>query len=141
VENGRDGAPRPTEVDPAQDSAGTPAGEAGTDSGVPRVTHVRLGATAMVSVVGELTEAARRPLVRTMTDLLLGPEPPSTVQLDLRRVDFANSAGLALLVQLQRMAQPRGVEVALLVETAAVARPLKLTGLWHRFPVIGDGDS
>jgi stage II sporulation protein AA (anti-sigma F factor antagonist) len=63
------------------------------------------------------------------------------VQLDLRRVEFANSAGLALLVQVQRMAAPRGVEVELLVATAAVARPLKLTGLWHRFTVIGDADS
>jgi stage II sporulation protein AA (anti-sigma F factor antagonist) len=134
VENGREGAPQaaPGAADPE---------ETAPDALTPKVSHVRLGETAMVSVVGELTEAARRPLVRTMTDLLLAPEPPKTVQLDLRRVEFANSAGLALLVQLQRMASPRGVEVALLVETAAVARPLKLTGLWHRFTVIGDTDS
>jgi stage II sporulation protein AA (anti-sigma F factor antagonist) len=133
VENGRDGAP--------QAATGADPEETGPEALTPKVTHVRLGETAMVSVVGELTEAARRPLVRTMTDLLLAPEPPRTVQLDLRRVEFANSAGLALLVQVQRMAAPRGVEVELLVATAAVARPLKLTGLWHRFTVIGDADS
>jgi stage II sporulation protein AA (anti-sigma F factor antagonist) len=34
------------------------------------------------------------------------------------------------------MAAPRGVEVALVAPPAAVARPLQLTGLWHRFPIV-----
>jgi anti-anti-sigma factor len=59
-------------------------------------------------------------------------------------VDFLNSAGLAVLVQLQKMTAPRGVELALVEPPSAVTRPLQLTGLWHRFPIIdenGDRES
>ena len=89
-----------------------------------------------LTVEGELTEAGRRPLVREMTELLLSGQPLRRVDLDLRAVGYMNSAGMAVLVQLQKMAAPRGVEVTLVAPTAAVARPLQLTGLWHRFPVI-----
>ena len=47
-----------------------------------------------------------------------------------------NSAGMAVLVQVQRMAAPRGIEVALLAPPEAVRRPLQLSGLWRRFPVL-----
>jgi stage II sporulation protein AA (anti-sigma F factor antagonist) len=41
------------------------------------------------------------------------------------------------------MATPRGIEVVLVDPPAAVARPLQLSGLWHRFPVVSaaDGDA
>jgi stage II sporulation protein AA (anti-sigma F factor antagonist) len=92
---------------------------------------------AHLTVRGELTDAARRPLVRVLTDLLLNPAAPTRVELDLSGVTFMNSAGMAVLVQLQRLAAPRGIEIALLSPTAAVARPLQLSGLWHRFPIEG----
>ena len=44
-------------------------------------------------------------------------------------------AGMAVLVQLQKLGQPRGVEVVLVAPPVAVARPLQLSGLWLRFPV------
>jgi anti-anti-sigma factor len=46
-----------------------------------------------------------------------------------------NSAGMAVLVQLQKMTAPRGVEIVLVRPRAVVARPLQLSGLWHRFTV------
>jgi anti-anti-sigma factor len=48
-----------------------------------------------------------------------------------------NSAGMAVLVQLQRLTAPRGIEVVLVDPPAAVVRPLQLSGLWHRFPIEG----
>jgi stage II sporulation protein AA (anti-sigma F factor antagonist) len=114
-------------VDPA---GGTPA------HAEPEVTHVLDGDTARLTLTGELTDDARRPLVRVLTDLLLHQPSLAGVVLDLRAVPFMNSAGMAVLVQLQRMAAPRGVEVALLDPPEGVIRPLQLSGLWHRFPII-----
>ena len=91
---------------------------------------------AEITLRGELTEGARRPLVRAMTDLLLGAPQLRRVQLDTRPVTFLNSAGLSTLVQVQKMCQPRGIELALVVGDDAVTRPLQLSGLWHRFTVI-----
>lgn len=105
------------------------------DPGEPAVTSVLEGDTAIVTVVGELTEAARRPLVRTLTDLLLGVPTLHRVELRLRGVTFMSSAGMGVLVQLQKLGQPRGVEVVLVAPSDAVIRPLQLAGLWLRFPV------
>jgi hypothetical protein len=52
-------------------TASPPAHDDETDSGGPQVTSELRRATAVVMVVKELTEPARRPLVRSMTDLLL----------------------------------------------------------------------
>jgi stage II sporulation protein AA (anti-sigma F factor antagonist) len=114
---------------PTHDPDQTPA------PGEPRVTCVLDGDTAVVTVVGELADAARRPLVRSMTDLLLSVPTLRRVELHLREVEFMNSAGMAVLVQLQRLGQPRGVDVVLVAPSEAVMRPLQLAGLWHRFPV------
>lgn len=100
------------------------------------VAHVLDGDTARVTLTGELTEAARRPLVRVLTDLLLREQSLSRVLLDLRGVSFMNSAGMAVLVQLERMAAPRGIGIALLDPPERVRRPLQLSGLWRRFPVL-----
>jgi anti-anti-sigma factor len=122
-------------------SAGTrePDEHAGTEE--PQVTSVLEGDTAVVTVVGDLTEAARRPLVRAVTDLLLGVPGLRRVELHLQRVGFMNSGGMAVLVQLQRLGQPRAVELVLVGPADVVARPLQLAGLWHRFTVVEDDDS
>jgi anti-anti-sigma factor len=102
---------------------------------VPEVTSVLDEDTARIAVRGELTDAARRPLVRTVTDLLLGTATLHRVELELAGVHFMNSAGMAVLVQLQRLGQPRDVPVVLVDPPPAVIRPLQLSGLWHRFPI------
>lgn len=109
--------------------------------GEPEVTSDLQGDTAVLTVVGELTEAARRPLVRCLTDLLLGVPTLRRAELRLQDVSFMNSAGMAVLVQLQKLGQPRAVDVVLVGPPEAVTRPLQLAGLWHRFPVVEAGSS
>jgi anti-anti-sigma factor len=104
--------------------------------GEPSVAHVQDGGTARLTMTGELTDAARRPLVRVLTDLLLGHQVLQRVEIDLGGVTFMNSAGMSVLVQAQRMTSPRAVEVVLVDPPPAVIRPLQLSGLWHRFPVV-----
>ncbi|MBN1093255.1 STAS domain-containing protein [Blastococcus sp. TML/M2B] len=104
----------------------------------PEVRAATAGDVVTLTLDGELTDAARRPLVRELTEALLSGRPVRRVELQLGGVPFMNSAGMAVLVQLQRMAAPRGVEVALVTPSTAVTRPLQLSGLWHRFPVLDE---
>jgi stage II sporulation protein AA (anti-sigma F factor antagonist) len=92
--------------------------------------------SAGIRVVGELTEAARRPVVRVVTDLMLNAPHLHHVRLDTCGVTFLNSAGVSVLVQVQKMLQPRGIELTLEVQSAVVARPLQLSGLWRRFTIV-----
>lgn len=107
-----------------------------TSHAEPEVDHSLEDGTARITVRGELTESARRPLVRCLTELLLGRQPLHRVELHLAEVSYVNSAGMAVLVQVQKMADPRRVTVALVAPPVAVARPLQLTGLWHRFELV-----
>ena len=97
------------------------------------MTHTLDGDVAHLTLAGELTGFARRPLMRVLTDLLLQVQSLHRVELDLRAVTFMNSAGLAVLVQALRMTSPRAIELVLVGAPAAVIRPLQLSGLWHRF--------
>ncbi len=107
--------------------------------GEPQLTQVLDGERARLTVRGELTEPARRPLIRALTDLLLQEPSLRRVELDLREVEFMNSAGLAVLVQMLRLGAPRGIPVVLVGPPPAVTKPLRLSGLWYRFEVV-DGD-
>ena len=107
-----------------------------TEAPVPEVAVERTSHdTVRVTVTGEFTAEARRPVIRTVTDLLLGEDPPTHLLLDMKPVTFLNSAGLSTVVQLHRMLEGRGSELELLVGSTVVARPLQLSGLWHRFHV------
>jgi stage II sporulation protein AA (anti-sigma F factor antagonist) len=97
------------------------------------------GDVARLTVAGELTEAARRPLIRTTTDLLLEQHGLHRIELHLSGVGYMNSGGMAVLVQVQKLATPRAIEVVLVGPTPAVVRPLQLSGLWHRFVIEGVG--
>jgi anti-anti-sigma factor len=103
----------------------------------PEVHHRVEDGVARLTLAGDFTDTARRPLVRVVTDLLLAHPAPTRVELDLSAVTFMNSAGMAVLVQLQRLAAPRGIDVVLVDPPVAVVRPLQLSGLWHRFPIEG----
>src|SRR4028119_476718 len=111
-----------------------PPGDLSADpDGGPELTAPLAGDVSSVRVTGELTEAARRPLVRVVTDQLLSVPTLSRLELDLGGGTFMNSAGMAVLVQLQRMTSPRAATVALVSPPETVVRPLQLTGLWRRF--------
>jgi anti-anti-sigma factor len=105
----------------------------------PEVTHQVDDGTARLTVRGELTDVARRPLVRVVTELLLAHPAPARIELALSAVPFMNSAGMAVLVQLQRLTAPRGIQIVLVDPPVTVIRPLQLSGLWHRFPIEGVG--
>ena len=111
------------------------------DRSAPTVAVDVEGDTARLTVVGELTDVARRPLVREVTDLLLARHDLHRIDLDLRGVAFVNSAGVAVLVQLQKLVGPRAIELVLVAPPATVVRPLQMTGLWHRFTVQETQDS
>jgi anti-anti-sigma factor len=115
---------------------GAPQPAAGDARPNVEVTCTQDGDTARIQVIGELTDGARRALVRAMTDLMLNGTVLHRVVVDLSAVSFVNSAGIAALVQLQKMGQPRRIELALAVQSVAVTRPLQLSGLWHRFTII-----
>jgi anti-anti-sigma factor len=102
----------------------------------PAVAAALADGVLRVTVAGELTETSRRPLVREVTDRMIGEPGLHRVELALARVSFVSSAGVAVLVQLQKLGAPRGVEVVLVDPSPAVVRPLQLTGLWTRFPVV-----
>jgi len=117
-------------------SSAAPASAGGGRPAEPEVAHVLDGGTARLSLAGELTGAARRPLMRVLTDLLLQVQSLHRVELDLHAVTFMNSAGMAVLVQALRMTSPRAIELVLVDPTTAVIRPLQLRGLWHRFTAL-----
>ena len=131
--------PRPTGKSPGMEQhspGGAPQSPADDAVHTVEVTCTQQDDTAEIRTVGELTDHARRPLVRAMTDLLLNGTTLHRVVLDVRAVTFLNSAGIAVLVQLQKMCQPRGIELALAVQGSTVTRPLQLSGLWPRFTII-----
>ncbi|MGY1843248.1 STAS domain-containing protein [Modestobacter sp. SYSU DS0875] len=107
-----------------------------TGEGVQVTTAQPDETTAQIRVAGELTEESRRPLVRAMTDLMLNSPSLNRVELELCDVTFMNSAGMSILVQLERLAEPRGIEMPLVVDSGTVARPLQVSGLWRRFTII-----
>ena len=121
-------------------SAGKDTGMDEPDSSVEVTVTTRDDESAEIRVVGELGEDARRPLVRAMTDLMLSSPKLHRVELDLSGVEFMNSAGMSTLVQLEKLAEPRGIEMPLIVHTDEVARPLQLSGLWRRFMILDRRD-
>jgi stage II sporulation protein AA (anti-sigma F factor antagonist) len=120
-------------VEETTSSGAIPSPDRGRPATEPEVTHALDGDIARVSLSGELTGFARRPLMRVLTDLLLQVQTLHRVELDLHGVTFMNSAGLAVLVQALRMTSPRAIELVLVGAPSAVIRPLQLSGLWHRF--------
>jgi anti-anti-sigma factor len=122
-------------MESSEQQPGTQQPVGAEDRVAPTVSTQLDGDTARLTVVGELTDAARRPLVREATDLLLAQPTLRRIDLDLRGVAFVNSAGVAVLVQLHKLAAPRAIELVLVAPPPVVARPLQLTGLWHRFTI------
>ena len=121
------------DVEETTSSGAVPSPDLGRPATEPEVTHTLDGDIARVTLSGELTGFARRPLMRVLTDLLLQVQSLHRVELDLHGVTFMNSAGLAVLVQALRMTSPRAIELVLVGAPSAVIRPLQLSGLWHRF--------
>ena len=120
------------DVEETTSSGAIPSPDLGRSTTEPEVTHTLDGDIARVTLSGELTGFARRPLMRVLTDMLLQVQSLHRVELDLHAVTFMNSAGLAVLVQALRMTSPRAIELVLVGAPSAVIRPLQRSGLGHR---------
>jgi anti-sigma B factor antagonist len=91
-----------------------------------------------VTVVGEV-DTFTAPVLRSSLDTQLEQQPRELV-IDLSGVQFLGSAGLAVLVETQKSARSRDVELRLVATTRAVTRPLEVTGLIDLFTIV-DGST
>ena len=84
-------------------------------------------------VIGEI-DLATAPLLRSraMKHLV---QTPGRLVLDLRRVEFLGSSGLAVLIEIRSEAMRRGIGLLLVTASRAVLRPLIATGLIELFDV------
>jgi anti-sigma B factor antagonist len=92
-----------------------------------RVTEV--GGSAVVTVAGEV-DSSSAPVLRKELDSVLDLGAAEVV-VDLCRVDFLDSAGLAVLAGAHRRAGLDGVRLRVLAASRAVTRPMQITGLWQ----------
>ncbi|MGY1709705.1 STAS domain-containing protein [Geodermatophilus sp. SYSU D00758] len=91
-----------------------------------------------VTVVGEV-DTFTAPVLRSSLDTQLEQQPKALV-IDLSGVQFLGSAGLAVLVETQKSARSRDVDLRLVATTRAVTRPLEVTGLIDLFTIV-DGSA
>jgi anti-anti-sigma factor len=96
----------------------------------------RSGAVAVVTVRGDL-DLASAPRLRTVAldELLAGCR---RLVLDLRPLEFVDSVGLGMIVAILKRARGLGGDVALVVDTERVRRPLELSGVSHILAVHAD---
>jgi anti-sigma B factor antagonist len=87
-----------------------------------------------VTVVGEV-DTFTAPVLRSTLDAQLEQQPQELV-IDLSGVQFLGSAGLAVLVETQKSARSREVDLRLVATTRAVTRPLEVTGLIDLFTIV-----
>jgi len=91
-----------------------------------------------VSAAGDV-DGYTAPLLRAVLDGHLARGCPALV-VDLSGVEFLGSAGLATLVQAQKSATDRGIDLRLIATTRAVLRVLEVTGLIDLFAISGVQD-
>ena len=101
-------------------------------------TSAEQDGTVTVSATGDI-DAYTAPLLRTVVDSQLRRGRPELI-LDLSGVQFLGSAGLAALVEMQKLADARGIDLRLIASTRAVTRALEVTGLVRLFAISGAGD-
>ncbi|GLZ34677.1 anti-sigma factor antagonist [Lentzea sp. NBRC 105346] len=95
------------------------------------VRHQENGVTVL-SVAGEV-DMLSAPDLRTTVGRHL--TDGATLVLDLSRVTFLGSAGLAVLVEASQQSKRRGVSLRVVAVARAVTRPLEATGLGDVFSV------
>jgi anti-sigma B factor antagonist len=94
----------------------------------------RVGAMAVVAPHGEVDLAT----VGAVRDALRPGEVSTRVVLDLRQVEFMDSAGLALIVEQMRRAEQDGFDFAVVRGPDQVQRLLHMAGLAERLVVLDD---
>ena len=87
----------------------------------------RSGDVAVVTVRGDL-DLASAPRLRTLAldEMLAGSR---RLVLDLRTLEFVDSVGLGMIVAILKRARSLGGDVAIVVGTDRIRRPLELSGV------------
>jgi anti-sigma B factor antagonist len=96
------------------------------------------GGTSTLRVAGDV-DLSTAPLLRSRAMKQLAQNPQRLI-LDLRKVDFLGSSGLAALIEIRNEALRRTIGLQLVTASRAVLRPLIATGLIKLFDVVA-GDS
>ena len=120
----------PAEGQPEVSTEGT---EAPFDDVISLSTNTSDDGVVTVTVVGEV-DTFTAPVLRSSLDTQLEQSPRELV-IDLSGVQFLGSAGLAVLVETQKAARSRDVDLRLIATTRAVTRPLEVTGLIDLFTI------
>ncbi len=103
-------------------------------------TEVR-GHAVIVHVIGEVDMTTGPELERELTAARsLAGVAPGAVVIDLDRVGFFGSAGLALLVATRQACQEQGLQLHVVAASQVVLRPLQVTGLDHVFDIVATVD-
>lgn len=87
------------------------------------------GHTVVVYVAGEVDMATAPELEDHLGAVCARVNPPQRVVIDLRRVEYLASAGLASLVSAHARCRQREVVLVVLATNRAVLQPLQITGL------------
>ena len=94
----------------------------------------QVGAVTVVAPHGEVDLAT----VAAVRDALRSEQVTTRVVLDLRQVEFMDSAGLALIVEQMRRAEQEGFAFAVVRGPDQVQRLLRMAGLDERVVVLDD---
>jgi len=85
------------------------------------------------SVRGDIDLANGRQLVAQLETLICGPG--QRIEIDLSKVEFMDSSGLAALIEAQHLAVERGSQLILVATSPQVAGLLAITGCVNLFTV------
>lgn len=117
-----------------QHDVSTEGAEAPFDDVITLSTSTSDNGAVTVTVVGEV-DTFTAPVLRSTLDTQLEQSPKELI-IDLSGVQFLGSAGLAVLVETQKSARSRDVDLRLVATTRAVTRPLEVTGLIDLFTIV-----
>jgi anti-sigma B factor antagonist len=95
--------------------------------------------TAVLTVSGEI-DTLTAPTFTAATEELL-TEPGEILVMDLTKVRFLASSGLAVLITAAHRAEDRGTRLRLVITSRAVRRPLEITGTAVLFDLYSDVES
>jgi len=93
---------------------------------------------AIVQICGELDIATAPDLREQLLAILGDRRTPSRLILDLSKLEFMDSSGVAVLINTERRARLLGSSLALVAPQRPVARILQICGVDRCFPVFDD---
>ncbi|MGW4488529.1 STAS domain-containing protein [Amycolatopsis sp. NPDC004368] len=103
-----------------------------------RLSHDRVGAVRIVRAAGEVDAATTEALHEAA--MVGSGDGPTTLVLDLSEVTFLDSAGLTVLVRVERKQRAQGGTLAVVTRNRAVLRVLEITGLDRSLTILSDVD-